>query len=109
MNDLALLILSSLATSIQIVFIHVLFWDGMIFEFMKENKLNTFVQKPLYSCLICMTSVWGSLLWIFEWQGSIPFIQFLFTVGGINVLIYGIVGRAEDANGEQFVDDNKTA
>ena len=109
MNDLALLLLTSLVTSIQIVFIHVLFWDGMIFAFMKENRLNSFVQKPLYSCLICMTSIWGCLLWLFEWQGTIEFMPFLFTVGGINVLIYGIVGRAEDYNGEQFVDDNTTA
>lgn len=107
MNDLVQLLLISLITSLQIVFVHILFWPGMLFEFMRENKLPSLIQKPLYDCVICMTSFWGTLLWVFEWQTTVQFFPFLFTVGGISVLISGIIGRAEDINGEMFVELNR--
>lgn len=106
MNDLIHLLLISAITSLQIVFIHILFWPGMILEFMRENRLPLLVQKPLYECVICMTSFWGFLFWLFEWQMSVNLIQFWFVVGGINVLLSGIIGRAEDVNGEMFVQNN---
>lgn len=107
MDELIRLLLISAITSLQIVFIHILFWDGMILEFMRENKLPTFFQKPLYDCVICMTSVYGFLFWLLEWNMSVNLFQFWFVVGGINVLLSGIIGRAEDVNGEMFVLDKR--
>lgn len=104
-HDLLKLLLMAAITSAQITFIHMLFWDGMILRFFKENKLPRFIQKPLYDCLICMTSIWGFFFWIAEWNASVNLFWFWFLVGGINVLISGIVGRAEDYNGESFVLD----
>lgn len=104
-HELIKLILISVITSVQITFIHVLFWDGMILRFFRENRLPRFIQKPLYDCLICMTSIWGFVFWLAEWNASVNLIFMWLTVGGINVLISGVVGRAEDYSGEAFVLD----
>lgn len=109
MNEKIDFLLMCLQTSLQIVFIHILFWPGMILGFMRENRLTPFMQKPLYDCVICMTSVWGTLLWVFEWQMSINYFMFLFTVGGINVLFSGLIGKAEDVNVERQVSNGHKA
>lgn len=134
MNELLQL---SLLSSLQICFIHILFWDGMLLAWirriidnwvaaiykMEDTELYflfcivlilfagfvKWISKPLYSCVICMTSIWGILLWHFEWNHSISLLTFLFTVGGINVLLSGLISRAEDFNGEQFVNQKHDA
>lgn len=103
MNEMVELLLISLITSLQIVFIHILFLPGMLLEFMRENKLTPFMQKPLYDCVICMTSVYGFLLWLLEWDMSVNLFQFWFVLGGINVLFSGLIGKAEDVNIEREI------
>ncbi|HMX02958.1 MAG TPA: hypothetical protein PK511_09600 [Chitinophagales bacterium] len=101
------LIVSAAITSLQITFIHILFWDGMILQSLRNNPLPWLVKKPLYDCLICMTSIWGIFIWFFEWDGKFDLIAFLFLVGGINVLIMALVNNADDKNGEYFVEMNR--
>jgi hypothetical protein len=102
-------LLMCLQTSLQIVFIHILFWPGMILDFMRENRLTPFMQKPLYDCAICMTSVYGFLFWLLEWDMSGNLLAFWFTVGGINVLLSGLIGKAEDVNVERQVSNGHKA
>jgi hypothetical protein len=137
----------------QILFIHILFWDGMLlagFRYRYVNKINymwqqfknldeikkrnkqdrfmskglearvitsaltlfllhdilSFLRKPLFDCLICMTSIWGTVLWLL-FHRELNYLEFLFTVGGISTIIYGIVGNADDKNGERFVKEKE--
>lgn len=104
------LLIAALITSLQIIFIHILFWDGMLLAPIKywlHSLLPLWFRKPLYDCLICMTSVWGIALYFLEWNHQFNIIWFLFAVGGINTIIYGIIGNADDYNGEKFVKDNE--
>ncbi len=97
-------------SALSIVFIHSLFFDGMLLAPLRRNylsKLPLFFQKPLYSCIVCMTSIYGvicyaagSLFFHVGWVGLLPF---LFSVGGILVLIRSVVGHAEDLFGEDYV------
>lgn len=50
------------------------------------------IKKPLFSCLTCMTSVWGTaafFLFTSEWRSlhiselGIPFLQFILPLGGL--------------------------
>lgn len=71
-------LLSLLPASLWIYAIHILFQKGHLFEkqgkWMKEEWPNKFpvkyreivkkINKPLFSCEICMASTWGTL-WFF--------------------------------------------
>lgn len=49
-----------------IVGIWTLFGVGMIFGWLGDildRWLPAFIQKPLYGCLPCMSSFWGSTIW----------------------------------------------
>lgn len=149
------LLLSSLTAAMQILFIHILFWDGMllagvrygydrtferldkrtetVMEIIERNDRESFMRatlafrtvvcgfvltamcltllflrKPLFDCLICMTSIWGTVLY-FLFHRELNYLEFLFTVGGISTIIYGIVGNANDRNGESFVKEKEGA
>src|SRR5688572_7238366 len=69
-----------------VLFLHATTWEGMIFDGIKNFNIPGWIRKPLYSCPICMTPWWGTLLyWIF-FHGSLC--GWLLTVGaasGINV------------------------
>lgn len=106
MNNILDLLLISAITSLQITFIHVLFFDGMLLQKLRPEWIAAWLKKPVYDCLICMTSVWGVILWVTEWNMAVNLLWFLFTVGGINVLISGIIGVVEDYTGEMFVKEN---
>jgi hypothetical protein len=48
------------------------------------------VQKPLFECLICMSSFWGLLFWMFENSEFNP-LYVVLTVAGINAIIDRII------------------
>lgn len=84
--------------ALSVLFIHVTFWEGMIFESIgkKLSALPHYIRKPVYDCPICMVPWWGSLLLyggniakLWEVQNATEWIFILFAAGGINtVLIY---------------------
>lgn len=127
-----------LISSLVIVAIHACTWDGMIFGGLRawmDDKLtivdNDFpgeseypyrpkiyqrqIMKPLYSCIICMASVWGTLIYsivIATWRGVaapawfashwlLAYVPYILVVCGINVLISGIVFLAFEKNTEE--------
>jgi len=79
----------ALIISLKIIAIHVCFWDGMIFapliKVLYLYKLNDFIKKPLYGCVICMSSFWTILFYLssdsFEISNLFPLILI---VCGIN-------------------------
>lgn len=88
----------SLQTSLIICAINALFWDDMLLQKVREyfdNKLSTkfgvWLSKPLYSCIICMSSIWGGSIYLLSGRFSLDIIPHILTVAGINVLISGIV------------------
>jgi hypothetical protein len=78
-------------TSFLIFFLYAAFQPHMIFGKVRIwfASLNDFYQKPLFSCSICMCSIWGSaiywLLWGQSWQ------EWLITIcgaAGFNTIIF---------------------
>lgn len=78
-----------LLAALAIVFIHSTTWDGMINAWLRRllYRAPIWIRKPLYLCPICMTSFWGTLLWLQPFD----FITYLFAVGGILTLISPLI------------------
>lgn len=54
-----------------------------------DKLLPAWIKKPLYECLICMCSFWGTIIF-FMWTGThdiYNLMVFIFSVGGANTLI----------------------
>lgn len=110
------LLLLSLITSLIITGIYTSTWDGMIFGRFRawmDGRMNPFIAKPIYSCTICMSSVWGTLIYISAHFISLYFnihiiehwgvcyLPFIFIVAGINTIISGIIYMAFERNTDQ--------
>lgn len=82
--------------SLICTFWYALFWEDMIFEvpgeFMRIN-LPTYITKPLFDCLTCMSGVWGIVLAaIFMDHPAISdIIKFVFFLGGMNTIIHAVL------------------
>lgn len=72
-------------TALGIVFIHATTWEGMIFSRVRVALWHAplWIKKPLFMCLICMTSIWGTALYFQPFE----FISYLFAVGGLMTLL----------------------
>lgn len=96
-----------LICSAAITGLHVSFWDGMIFSPVRLRYLRTlprWASKPVYHCLTCMASVWGSIYFftygdLSVWQWPL----FILAVAGVNTAVYGLIGNADELNGEDYV------
>lgn len=84
------LLTNGIIISLVCVAIHVMVnWPGMILSWLEQYlfRLPSWLRKPTYECLICMSSVWTAVLW-FPLGGDLSpiiFIQMLI-VAGINVV-----------------------
>lgn len=81
-----------LITSLAIAALHyMIVWEGMILYPLKKHlqKLPRLIRKPLFECLFCMASIWGtaSLFFVFKLQFNEYFIFNLFAIAGMNLLI----------------------
>lgn len=85
-------------TSLCITLIHVSMMEGMVL-FKLRQRMDPFfpywIQKPLYECLPCMCSYWGTILYFwftgeYNLQG---FIVFVLAVGGVNTIISVFINR----------------
>lgn len=81
-----------LCASLSILAIYVCInWPGMIFNRALpylEEYTPAFIKKPLYECLICMSSVYTTLAWLLtygtlHWQ----LLWAILIVAGINTLL----------------------
>jgi hypothetical protein len=48
----------------------------LLFHEDERDKITTWIFKPLFNCPVCMSSVWGSVMW-FSW-GDNPLWQYPF-------------------------------
>lgn len=81
-----------LITSLAIAALHyMIVWEGMILYPLKKylQRLPRLIRKPLFECLFCMSSIWGtaSLFFVFKLQFNEYFIFNLFAIAGMNLLI----------------------
>ena len=91
------LLILPLIISLMIIGIHATTWQKMIFyhpaKWLK-SKLPVWLHKPLFSCVICMSSVWSLLfMCIFgfpKWH-FMPFV--ILIVAGINTIITSIIAQ----------------
>ena len=79
-------------TSLAIAALHyMIIWEGMILYPLKKylQRLPLLIRKPLFECLFCMSSIWGtaSLFFVFKLQFNEYFIFNLFAIAGMNLLI----------------------
>ena len=86
----------AITISLQITAIFVLFQQGSLLGFVRIYFANlidknfgkiksVYIQKPVFGCLFCMSSLWTCLLTL-----SLD-IHLIFTVCGINFLIYKFI------------------
>lgn len=95
------MILLAFTISIITIAIHALFWDGMVLSWMKPAlyRLPQFMRKPLFECLICMSSFWTLVIMLIYGMDlfGIRTILVMLMVCGINViwdsLIYNLRGK----------------
>ena len=89
-------LLSLLPVSLGIWCIHILFQKDMIFEKAGnwiEKKLGEYWSKPVVSCPICMSSVWGLIGFFairYFFNVDLPYKQivpFVFCLCGLNTLL----------------------
>lgn len=95
-------LLSLLPVSLGIWCIHILFQEDQIFEKAGEwmdDHWSIWINKPLWGCPICMSSLWGTIGFIvlpFFFNVELPgrqFLPFIFCQCGLNVLLNGISTR----------------
>ena len=93
-----------ICVSMCITTIHVSLWEGMALQYIRRkmdklltvdtNKLH-WVAKPLYDCIICMCSIWGTIAFFilqFYFNIAVELLPALIlVVGGINTIISGAI------------------
>ena len=80
--------------SLIIVAIHALFWPGMLFVGFRKylDRLPGFMRKPLFDCMICMSSVWGTFFFLCVNKVlSIGLIPHVLAVCGLNVILDSVI------------------
>lgn len=63
-----------------------------------RERIPIWIQKPLYSCPICMASVWGSMgytmgtYFLFGWSAQLLILWpiYCFALAGLNGIIYNL-------------------
>jgi len=76
--------------------IHAATWENMIFHkpaLWLKNHLPIWVHKPLFSCAICMSSVWSVVFWVvFNFHFVLlPFV--ILATAGLNTIFTGIIAH----------------
>ena len=90
----------AITISLIITAIHISMFDGMIFNFIRvwlEKVLPEWMQKPLFSCIICMGGVWTLILYAILYQHiEINTIFVGLQVIGLNTLISILISKLYD-------------
>jgi hypothetical protein len=94
--------IESIRISLIITAIYVCCMDGMIFQELRrfvQNALDRFlglkwsaiVQKPLFTCMICMGSFWGFAGCLALGVPASEWVLTIFQVCGLNIIILSII------------------
>ena len=78
--------------------IHIIFHEPFIFAKWKDwvfNKLpfspkvRTWIFKPLVNCPVCMSSVWGTIFYIYFYnQIDIPYLVYVISLAGLIFVVH---------------------
>lgn len=92
MEYLIKIMFTSVIISLITVAIYATTWPGMIFhnpasgiKNLLEGKKLGILYKPLFGCLICMSSFWTFVAWLLA-NGSFHLVWVMLCVAGINVI-----------------------
>lgn len=82
--------------------INVLFWKGMILhkfgkalEYTMQDSKFSWVLEPLYSCPICMASVYTLIAWVYM-DYSFDLIPVMLAVCGLNTALLSLIQNIID-------------
>lgn len=94
--------------ALSIIFIHALFWDGMLLGSLRRSWLTNlplWVRKPLYECAVCMTSLWGTFAYLVMVPNPtfLSYIGIILPVGGSLLMLRGMLNRAQETYIEYYV------
>lgn len=88
--------------------IHILFQEGHIFEQLgdwMDEKLPEGLNKPLWACPVCMSSIWGTAGYFILGLHYHYFFPFIFCLCGLNTIILKLTSNKrviEQFDGEAF-------
>jgi hypothetical protein len=92
------MLLQAIQISLIILAIHALYWEGMLLYRFRYDASPSWVRKPLYECLICMSSVWTIVccLYMNFWGhinhfADLSIIPLMLMVCGINVILDSVI------------------
>lgn len=90
-----------LCASLSILAIYVCInWQGMIFNGALpylERYTPAIIKKPLYECLICMSSIWGGSIYLVYFGKLSPdIIEAILIIAGINTLLCVVLDKLTD-------------
>ncbi len=87
------MILPAIITSLICVAVHnVLVSDGMVLkwlgDYIDEVIKFTIIKKPLFQCLPCMASIWGTAAYLYSFTNydAIQWVVFVLIISGLNKL-----------------------
>lgn len=67
-----------------------LFQPGMLLDPIAEwlhKRINPWFQKPLYDCVICFASLYGSAIWFLTGGDVVWWLPFLLALCGLNRIV----------------------
>jgi hypothetical protein len=86
-----------LITSLKILFVWAAMQSGMILYplrwlidqvlFLLPVKAELILRKPFYSCVTCMSSIYGILFTLDQFEISFSYLTLLFAIGGLNYML----------------------
>jgi len=73
-------------------------WDGMVLNWLKPylELLPVLIKKPLFECLICMSSLWTIIYYIVFSLPLVKLPESILIVCGINTLLSIIIEKFTD-------------
>ncbi len=89
-----------ICASLACLAIHIIFtWPNMLFYVEDAPVKLAWFEKPIYGCLTCMASVWGSVFYLAFHYNHIHIFDWLFCVliiCGLNTLLCVILEKMSD-------------
>ena len=96
------MIAHALVISLTVLFIYKTFTEGMIFHFVYKwfkTWLYKPLWKPIFSCPICMTPYYGTVMYFILYNISVlDWIFTIFTAAGMNCVFVFLLEIAQNTN-----------
>lgn len=76
----------------------------------KNDKLRTYLAKPLYACTVCMASVWGSISYLIFIEVNLGFclVGYCMSLSGLMLILSHILPFDFEEADTSYIHDKKT-